>query len=309
MFSVHWGFGRHISVLTTEQKLKALKFFYVAQIFYKLTISLTKVSILLLYLRIFVQKWFRICAYILIVIVSMYIVASVGVSIFQCTPIRGAWDKSIHPKCVSLTQNWYANAGFAIATDVLVLVLPLQPIWGSQLPVNQKRALILVFLLGFFVTITSILRSTTLDFSTKSPDTTYDIASTLWTMVEENIAIICACLPMCRIVLALILPSMFGSETQAQSNAKSNFLSAGFQNSTASYVRPTSPASEWKADGTMPKRAHLVSASRVKNEASDSTSEEYILGPVQKQGVGEERDGAILKTVKYEVSYDGKEGQ
>jgi hypothetical protein len=125
-----------------------MKLFYVAQIFYKLTINLTKASILLLYLRIFVQRWFRICSYILMALTLAYMVATTGASIWQCSPIAGAWDKSLRPNCISLTKNWYANAGFAIATDVLILALPMQPIWKSKLPVNQKRALMLVFALG-----------------------------------------------------------------------------------------------------------------------------------------------------------------
>lgn len=77
-------------------------------------------------------------------------VATVCASIWQCSPIAGAWDKSIKPMhCgVNLTVNWYANAGFAIATDLMILILPMQPIWTSKLPVNQKRALMLVFALG-----------------------------------------------------------------------------------------------------------------------------------------------------------------
>lgn len=105
-------------------------------------------SIVLLYLRIFVQRWFRICCYVLLGIVTAYAIASTLVSIFQCSPITGAWDKSTHPTCVSLTQNWYANAGYSIATDVLILLLPMQPIWASKLPLSQKRALMFVFALG-----------------------------------------------------------------------------------------------------------------------------------------------------------------
>lgn len=81
-------------------------------------------------------------------IILTYMVVSTGLSIWQCQPIRGAWDKSIHPTCINLTKNWYANAGYSIATDVLILLLPMQPIWASQLPINQKRALMLVFAMG-----------------------------------------------------------------------------------------------------------------------------------------------------------------
>lgn len=122
--------------------------FYIAQVFYKLTINLTKTSILLLYRRIFVQQWFRYSCNTLICIVMAYCVATTASSIWQCTPIPLAWDKSLHGTCISMIKNWYANAGFAIATDVLILSLPMQPIWASKLPVNQKRALMLVFALG-----------------------------------------------------------------------------------------------------------------------------------------------------------------
>ncbi|EEY19809.1 integral membrane protein [Verticillium alfalfae VaMs.102] len=105
MFSVSYGFGQHVYELETKDRLMALKLFYVAQIFYKLTINLTKASILALYLRIFVQRWFRICCYVLVSIILAYMVATTASSIFQCSPISGAWDKSSKPTCIDLTKN------------------------------------------------------------------------------------------------------------------------------------------------------------------------------------------------------------
>ena len=148
MFSCNYGFGQHIYNIAPDNRLMALELFYIAQIFYKVTINLTKISILILYLRIFVQKWFRVSCYVLISIVASYMVATTVAAIFQCNPISGAWDKSSHPTCISLTKNWYANAGFSIGTDIVILCLPMQPLWASKLPITQKRALMLVFALG-----------------------------------------------------------------------------------------------------------------------------------------------------------------
>ncbi|KAL7945957.1 putative PTH11-type G-protein coupled receptor protein [Trichoderma barbatum] len=300
MISCNYGFGKHIASLSVGDRLDALKWFYVAQIFYKLTINLTKMSIVLLYLRIFVQKWFRVSCYILLGIVTAYAVASTATSIFQCNPIRGAWDKSMKPTCISLTMNWYANAGYSIATDVLILCLPMQPIWSSKLPVNQKRALMFVFALGSFVTVTSILRATTLNFSTTSPDTTFDITSTLWTIIEENVAIICACLPMCRVVLAFMFPRIFGGNTTKGSTGASGALGSENHNKYG-YARSQSPPrrQSWKpysgpgGDGVNRSAAHQ----------GDDASEEFILTSVQRHGSTDE-DGAIRKTTKYEVSYE-----
>jgi hypothetical protein len=86
--------------------------------------------------------------YIMLGIVLSYMVATFFSSVFQCTPIPRAWDKTISGTCISIPMNWYANAGFSIATDFIILVLPMPNIYRSHLPSNQKLALMLVFALG-----------------------------------------------------------------------------------------------------------------------------------------------------------------
>lgn len=111
--------------------------------------NLTKISILLLYLRIFaVHTWFRRIDHILIGSVTAYMTAAVFAAVFQCTPVTRAWDKSITGTCISIEENWYANAGFAIATDVIILVLPVRLIVRLSLPTGDKIAVLGVFLIG-----------------------------------------------------------------------------------------------------------------------------------------------------------------
>ncbi|KAK2596197.1 hypothetical protein QQS21_006402 [Conoideocrella luteorostrata] len=307
MMACDYGFGKHLRDLSYDNRLMALKLFYVAQIFYKITINLTKVSILLLYLRIFVQRWFRICCYTLMSLIVAYMVATVVASIWQCNPVSGAWDKNTNPTCISLTKNWYANAGFSIATDVLILCLPMQPIWKSKLPINQKRALMLVFALGGFVTITSIMRATTLSFSTKTPDPTYDITSTLWTMVEENVAIICACLPMCRMVLAWIFPDAFASPSAAASGGGDGLDGSNGPvftiGSAPKRLSRSQSDEEWQPYSGPGNREGYNLSGAPHHHHEDNNSEEFILTSVTQPGVSG-RDGAIRKTTHFEVSYE-----
>ncbi|KAJ4126887.1 hypothetical protein NW765_002676 [Fusarium oxysporum] len=151
--SCSYGFGRHIETLTTDDKLMALKLFYVAHIFYKLT-----------------------------------------------------------------------------------------PIWISQLPVAHKRALMMVLTMGGGVVIvTSIVRMTTLDLATKTLDTTFDISSTMWTIIEQNLAIICTCLPMCRIPIAIILPSCFSTSKKSSHSVSQRIDGSRGQTGAGNpYVRPRS---------------------------------------------------------------------
>ena len=103
---------------------------------------MTKMSILMLYLRIFIQRWFRITCYVLLVIITSYMVAAFFASVFQCTPVARAWNKAIPGSCINITTNWYANAGFSIATDIIILTLPMYPLYKS------KIILMIVFALG-----------------------------------------------------------------------------------------------------------------------------------------------------------------
>ncbi|KAK3329282.1 hypothetical protein B0H66DRAFT_579121 [Apodospora peruviana] len=227
MAACSYGFGQHISNLSNSNKLTTLKLFYVAQAFYKLTINLTKASILLLYLCIFVKRLFRVACYALLAIVLAYMVATFASSVWQCTPIPRAWDKSIPGTCISISANWHANAGFSIATDVLILALPMYPIYTSMLPGGQKVALIVVFALGlFFPTVLTISpvapRSPASSTELTSHVPTDDIDSSIWTMVEQNLAIICACLPVCRLPLAYAFPAYFSGSSSANYSAASS---------------------------------------------------------------------------------------
>jgi hypothetical protein len=56
--------------------------------------------------------------------------------------------------------------------------------------------------------ITSCLRATTLNSQAKSPDPLYDVASTMWTIIEMSVAIICACLPQIRPLVVKLFPRL-----------------------------------------------------------------------------------------------------
>ncbi|KAK3341982.1 integral membrane protein [Lasiosphaeria hispida] len=337
MVSCTYGFGQHVANLSVPDKLMTLKAFYVAQAFYKLTINLTKASILLLYLRIFVKKWLRIVCYVLLGIILTYMVATTASSIWQCTPIPRAWDKSIPGTCISITTNWYANAGFSISTDIIILAIPMYTIYTSRLPGGQKVALMVVFALGMFTTVTSILRMQTLTFSSTSPDITWDIESSIWTMIEENLAIICACLPVCRLPLAYIFPTHFSSSGSSPSAKKSTNSSssadttnsvpprpaATSSHSDQSYDRPTSlrqwPAPVgYHAKGVLEKDVVEMSPSRGWEEDLEEGGEGVLLSRFSvgsgTGAKGEEGDGVHIARgihiVKhYSIMYDDKVGR
>jgi hypothetical protein len=292
--SCHFGYGVHGADLTKANKIQALKFFVYSQYTYKTSINSTKASILLLYLRLFVQKPFRLACFAVLIFVLMFGVSTLFASIFQCTPIPRSWNKGIPGHCIDTTMFWFANAGISIAEDIIILVLPMPVIYALKLNLNIKISLMLVFALGGFVVITSILRMTTLNTTSKTPDPTWDVGATTWTILEAHIAIVCACLPMCRMPLAKIFPRIFRTL-----NTTPHATTGAFQHAGTS-------KNDWTPSQTGSKNARNQQTSVM--AGPDGGSEEFILNDLEasqyREPLANKEGAGIHKTTHISVKYD-----
>ncbi|KAH7155981.1 hypothetical protein EDB81DRAFT_944525 [Dactylonectria macrodidyma] len=207
------GYGMHKADLTKPELNTALKMFFIAQTPYKVTVCLNKVAAILLYLRLFVTRGFRIACFVAMGIIVAWSIGGVGATIWQCVPIAGAWNKKLDATCIDSNKFWVAYAVMNILTDIMVLALPIAPIMKLQMSIRERLLLCCVFLLGGFVTITSILRTTSVQNSLKNKeDITYNfIERGMWTLIEANLGIISACLPVLKRPLGKIFPRVFGS--------------------------------------------------------------------------------------------------
>jgi len=126
-----------------------LQWFYFAQILYKMVLGLNKVSMLCLYLRIFIGRIFQWLCYATLVVVVGWSVGSVMATIFQCVPISAVWDKSIKgPHCIDSDAFWYAYGIINILTDAAIFALPVREVTKLQLLRREKVGILMVFLLG-----------------------------------------------------------------------------------------------------------------------------------------------------------------
>jgi hypothetical protein len=86
---------------------------------------------------------------VMLVIVACSATANVLVCIFQCQPVKAAWDITITKKrCVQINAFYLANAATNIATDLLTYTLPIPLVLKLQVPRKQKVALGVMLSLG-----------------------------------------------------------------------------------------------------------------------------------------------------------------
>jgi hypothetical protein len=81
-------------------------------------------------------------------------------------------------------------------TDIFILGLPVKTLIGINRPTREKIALLCIFLIGTFATITSIIRLHTVhDYTLADDPFRHSILVNLWSVIEINVGIICASVP------------------------------------------------------------------------------------------------------------------
>ncbi|KAF2853227.1 hypothetical protein T440DRAFT_487680 [Plenodomus tracheiphilus IPT5] len=227
-FQAKWGMGQHYDAIGPADTTKSLKAFWVSLIFYGLSLTLQKTSILLQYVRVFTISRFQIVCWVMIAFVNIYGVWTVFGNAFACIPVRAFWTKEPGAKCIDQFAMWFTNAGINILQDFMIILLPMPVIRSLNLGKRQKGALIGIFAVGGFVCVVSILRLPQLLLISNSTDPTYDNApAATWSSVEANVGIICACLPLLRPLVTRCFPGIFTSQKHSTHTAPRAYSTIG----------------------------------------------------------------------------------
>ena len=145
----------------TNSITTVLHIYYWDEMFYATSLSLTKISILFFYLKIFPGRQFRYMVYTLIFANICYIIVFDCLFAFQCNPIAGAWlswNGGLASKCININIVVWSAAAINIVLDLAVLALPLPELFRLSMSLRKKIQIITMFAVGFFVTLVSIIR-------------------------------------------------------------------------------------------------------------------------------------------------------
>lgn len=156
-----------------------------------------------MYLRIYwAHQPFMVASYIMLAVIAIPNAIIIFVTIVSCKPISYFWNRDLHGSCMDVTKLAYANSGFAVAQDVLLIVLPISMLWELNMSLKKKTFISLMFLVGGMGLVATIIRVTTLHVFGDLEDPTWDYVPVVyWTVAELAAGIICSSLPAIRILL------------------------------------------------------------------------------------------------------------
>ena len=107
-----------------------------------------KSSILLLYHRIFASKRFNIILWFVGAFVLSYSLAQSAAQVFQRGRPDSLWDSKVTEKCINIDDVLIVCSSLNIATDILILILPLPALLKIYISRERKFQLIGIFMLG-----------------------------------------------------------------------------------------------------------------------------------------------------------------
>lgn len=193
----------------------------------------TKTSICLFYLTLAknhpVFRWTTIAT---LVVVNVAGAALTFLAIFQCRPVGAAFDDPILPSamCIDIVTLYLSSAPVNIITDLALLFLPMPILTSMRLPRNEKLILIITFSFGGFVAVVDVVRIAYLESAAlarlqntsgsaaSSAENDYSWIASLsfmWSAVEVDVGMICACVPGVKPLVAKMFPRLLDAAKHA----------------------------------------------------------------------------------------------
>lgn len=202
--AVAHGLGRRSRFVSFSRRRTALELFFISQVFWYWSITLVKLSVACLLLRVkAANKRWRIF---LISLMVLLIVAAVVQTLFQflqCRPFKVYWDPRVFVqgpvKCFErsvINGNIVAFSTVQVATDLAFSFIPITFIRKLNLPRREKVFMCILMALGLFASCAAIIRTLMLQEFYRSQDLfRTNVTIALWAVMEQQFALIAATIP------------------------------------------------------------------------------------------------------------------
>ena len=132
-----------------EKIVLNLRILYIFDWFYVPSNMLSRVAVVLLYLRVFTSKTACACCWAVIGFLMGNCVATIIAAQLECTPLAFTWDKTIEGSRCFDQLLWYKLTNFPnVAADIAIMLLPIRTVWTLKASTARKTGIAVVCLTG-----------------------------------------------------------------------------------------------------------------------------------------------------------------
>ncbi|KAI9923972.1 hypothetical protein ASPWEDRAFT_47830 [Aspergillus wentii DTO 134E9] len=280
-YATHKGLGLHEVNIDPQDRPGLNRANYAFTVLYNPALMAVKTSILVFYLTLTKgEKVYRWANYVTLFVVNAAGLALTLVNVFQCRPVQAAFAYTLPAdgQCTDILTLYLSSSPVNIITDLAILFLPMPILTQMRLPRKQKIILVITFSFGFFVAVVDVIRIVyiqnaaisrqlaiqTIHLSDARGDdiSWYASLSFMWSVVEVNVSVMCACVPSLKPLVARIIPKMI-RDTDDETRTTADAIQAA---NMPADVPPANASNERSS------RSQSQSASENKNSQAGSGS-------------------------------------
>ncbi|KAK3986486.1 hypothetical protein QBC44DRAFT_333307 [Cladorrhinum sp. PSN332] len=301
ILTVPYTFGGDPSTFTLADVIYSNKLAVLSQPIWAWSMATIKIAVAGMLLRLERRKPVRTFLWVMVGLQILVCLYSTFASLLQCIPLRAAWDLLglvTDAKCWSksaIRVNSICVSSFNVVTDVIFALMPVTFLRKVQIPLRERVVIAMLMGLGVFASAASIVKAViAANFGRTDDPNLEGISMGTWSVVEEQVAFIAACIPCLRKPFKRVLQK-FGLTS----------LSAGTkQTGAAGY----GPSGYGRMNGNNTKNTN--GAIRMKSlTSSRAQSEEDILGAERKDGGVAIAEAEIWRTTEVRVDLEqGEQG-
>ncbi|KAF7625447.1 hypothetical protein AFCA_007295 [Aspergillus flavus] len=234
----HHGVGLFSDDIKPEDFQILSEYMFYHAIVIVLGISLVKVSLALFLLR-FASPNKNLKRFITgaLVFLIIFTVACILTLIFQCLPVRAAWDFSLRENARCYSMKTYLsigefNSAINIATDFVFATLPAFMFYKVQVNKRTRVSLMGILSLGYFACAAGIVKTVLQSQIFDEPDPYRDCQYLIWNCIELNVGIIAASFP----TIKPLVKSVIGTTLSFTSGVRSGKRNGQGYHVRSSYI-------------------------------------------------------------------------
>jgi hypothetical protein len=203
IMSVINGYGQHYNYLSPQQLTNFAKWNLVAEAVWLWDITLVKISVSFMFLRVIrALVWKRTLAVLIYASLFCVIITAIVTTALQytaCKPLRIIWDRNAHGTCRTpkqISDSIIATSVIFAVTDFKFALFPLTFIFSLKRPFREIVAIFGLMGLGLIASGVGLIKFIRFREIFKGPDETWvSVPMTMGSFVESNLGLIAACIP------------------------------------------------------------------------------------------------------------------
>lgn len=243
------GLGRHARFVRFSRRKSALELLFISQVVWYWSITLVKLSVAILLLRLKRSRNWRFLMYGIMTLLLLVAIMATCFQFLQCRPFSIFWDPGVlrrgRLQCFSrkaIDGNIVVFSSVQVSVDLIFSFIPITFIAKLNRPRREKVFMCVLMGLGLFASVAAIVRTLYIRNINRTTDFfRMNVSVALWAVIEQQFALIAATIPTLKAFLekSLLKLGLFFYDEKSETEVRSVLVQYGFLDESAKTEKVT----------------------------------------------------------------------